>query len=302
MSKNTPATALDLIGGLKLQKAAPVVKIFQDAAKANRDSTLRKGSTAHLPEKGNLLMTGDLHDNAVNLARIVHLAKLDDSTDNHVVLHEIVHGENKIDGRDMSVRLLAKVAALKVAYPDQVHVMLGNHELAQLAGEGILKGGESVVELFDDGLDFLYADDAEKVRQAMNAFIRSMLLAVRCPNDILCSHSLPSPRQLDRFDPDVLNRDLTDEDLEYRGSAYDMVWGRNHTQQLADDLADDWNVRLFVMGHQPADMGYEIQGDTMLILNSDDNHGMAMTINLSHRYETIDDLIGELIPLASVMV
>jgi hypothetical protein len=180
--------------------------------------------------------------------------------------------------------------------------MLGNHELAQLAGEGIIKNSTSVVDVFNEGIEFLYADNAQKVCDAMNGFIRSMLLAVRCPNSIICSHSLPSPQRLGDFDPSVIDRDLTDQDLAYRGSAYDMAWGRNHTQLLADDLADDWNVRLFIMGHQPADMGYEIQGDSMLILASNHSHGMALPIDLAGDYHTIDDLISQIIPLASVVI
>ena len=55
------------------------------------------------------------------------------------------------------------------------------------------------------------------------------------------------------------------------------------------------------MGHQPAEMGYETQGRSMLVIASEHNHGMALPIDLSTRYE-LNDLIDKLVPLASVML
>jgi len=277
-----------------------VVDLFKQAARLSLECPLRKGATVHLPDKGRLLMTGDLHDHGYNFQRILHLARLEESEDNHLILHEVIHGEHKIEGRDLSVRMLIRVADLKCRYPGQVHIMFGNHELAQLAGEGISKAGISVVEVFDEGLDFIYTEDVDDVREAMNDFIRAMLLAVKCPNDIFCSHSLPGTRALDRFDPEVIHRIPTPEDLTYQGSAYDMVWGRSHNQDLADDLADDWHTRLFVMGHQPAPYGYERETETMLILASDHSHGVVLPFDLNRKFNDMDELIGEIIPLASV--
>src|SRR5690606_9458898 len=133
--------------------------------------------------------------------------------------------------------------------------------------------GTSVVEAFNAGLDFLYGDDAPAVNDAMKRFIAAMPLAARCPNGVFCCHSLPSPRQIEKFDKTVLSRTLQEADLQTGGSAYLMVWGRHHSQKIADELAQAWNTQLFVMGHQPADMGYETQGQTMLVLASDHEHG-----------------------------
>lgn len=283
------------------QAAESVIELFNQATQANLHCPMRKGSTTYLPDRGTLVMTGDLHDHVVNLQRILRLSALDASPDRHVILHEVIHGERMIEGRDLSIRMLARVAALKVQYPGQVHLLLGNHELAQLFNSDILKSGQSVVRLFEDGMDYIYADQADTVREAMRGFIRSMLLAVKCANGLFCSHSLPSPRQFAAFDPAVIDRLPTDEDFAGPvGSAYAMVWGRNHTQEIADDLADEWRTRLFIMGHQPAEMGYHIEGENMIVLASDHRHGVAMPLDLSRPYQTIDDLVGELVPLASV--
>src|SRR5690606_23630354 len=100
----------------------------------------------------------------------------------------------------------------------------------------------------------------------------------------------------------VLTRISTEADLESHGSAYLMVWGRHHTQKVAEELGAAWGVRLFVMGHQPAEMGYETQGESMLILASDHEHGVALPIDLTRQDDTIDTLIERLTPLAAVVL
>lgn len=289
-----------------------VIDVFDRAAQANLNTPLRKGAAVHLPNKGRLLMTGDLHDHGLNFHRILKLAQLHKSPTNHLILHEVIHGPARINGRDLSIRMLARVAALKLEFPDQVHVLQSNHELAQCLGEGIMKDGVSVIDAFDEGLIMLFDERADEVREAMARYIKTLLLAVRCANGVFCCHSLPAPRRIERFDKTILDRVPTDEDLSGpvagsrlsgggAGSAHDMVWGRHHNQKIADELAEAWNAKVFVMGHQPAEMGYETEGDTILILASDHDHGVALPIDLSRRY-TRDQLVEELVPLASVVM
>ena len=287
--------------GLDLQDPQVVIDLFGRACQANLDQARRRGATVHLPQRHKLLMTGDLHDHGLNFQRICKLAALHLSSDRHLVLHEIVHGPDYVNGRDVSVRILARIAALKLQYPDQVHLLQANHELAQLGGEGISKDGIDVVAAFNQGIQFIYSDRADEVAQALSTFIRSLLLAVRCPNGIFCSHSVPSPRALKRFDHTVIDRVPTDEDLAPQGSAYDMVWGRNHTDELADQLAGQWEVEYFVMGHQPAEMGYEIETHRMLVLASDHSHGTVLPISTSRSYD-MDAMVRQLVPLASVVL
>jgi hypothetical protein len=287
--------------GADLQSATVVSFLFSRAAAANLDCPLRKGSTVHLPRKGRLLITGDLHDNGRNLQRIIKLAALHESADNYLILHEIIHGPHLVNGRDLSVRTLARVAELKLKYPNQVHILLANHELSQIAGAGISKDGLNVCEAFNAGIDFIYGDAADKIRAGIDRYVRSLNLAVRCDNGLFISHSLPGFRKLENFDPAVIDRELTDADLQSGGSAYDMVWGRHHSQELADQLAARWGVKVFIMGHQPTDEGYQVQGTSMLILACDHNHAQVVPVDLSKRY-TLDNLLESLVPLAGVEV
>lgn len=278
-----------------------MAELFTEAAAANERSSLRRGGSVHLPDRGGLLMTGDLHDHGLNFRRVMRLAELAADGANHLVLHELIHGPRMVNGLDLSVRLLSIAAAVKLRYPEQVHFLLSNHELAQVQGKGIWKDSVDVVEAFDEALAFLYAEAADGVRAAIKAFIVSMPLAVRCANGVLCAHSLPSPGRMEAFDPGVIDRALTDADLERGGSAFEMVWGRRHTREVADRLSRAWGAEQFVLGHQPAEMGYETQGENMLILASNHEHGCALPIDLGRRYD-MNGLIDQIVPLAGVVM
>ncbi|BAM04640.1 metallophosphoesterase [Phycisphaera mikurensis] len=290
--------------GLDLSNADAVIDVFHAAAEACRRDPKRRGSTIHLGDTGRLLVTGDLHDDMNNFRRIVRFAGLDTASPEdpdlpHLVLHEVIHGEASFNGEDLSVRMLARVAALKARFPEHVHVLLSNHELAQLLGEGIVKQGASVVEAFDDGVEFLYQDRAGEVREAINAYVRAMPLCVRGALGVLVAHSLPAPRAIERFDKGILDRELEMDDLEPRGSAYEMVWGRYQNKKVTEELADAWGVDVFLLGHQPADFGTEPLCDNGIILASDHSHGVLLPVDLSKAVRR-NQLMDRVVALAGV--
>ena len=297
---------------LDLSSATAVAAAFRDAAQANRDDPRRVGATVHLQGPGRVWVTGDLHDHALNFRRILRVAGLDGAPgdpptegDDQLLLQEVIHGADQINGMDMSVRILARCADLKRRFPQRVVVLQSNHELAQVRGERITKEGVSVVEAFDTGLDFLYGDDAHDVREAMHDYLWSLPLAARTrPTDgggVLMTHSLPAPKRIEAFDKGLLDRPTTEEDLSPGGSAYDLVWGRYHNLKITQELAEAWGVDAIVVGHQPAEMGWEAVAENTLIIASDHGHGQALLLELDRR-TTRDALIEALVPLASVRV
>ncbi|MEM6459332.1 MAG: metallophosphoesterase [Planctomycetota bacterium] len=290
-----PDTAPDLAD------AYAVTALFRGAAEAFRDDPKRRGAAVHLPDRGHLLATGDLHDHALNFRRILKLADLDADPDRHLILHEVIHGPDLVNGCDLSVRTAARCADLKLRHPETFHVLLSNHELAQLRGEGIIKDGVGVVAAFDQGVEYLYGQDADDVRDALHDYLRSLPLAARCANGVMVSHSLPAPRRIEAFDKTVLDRPLTDEDLAPKGSAYDLVWGRHQNKKITEELAEAWGVAAFVVGHQPAETGYEPLADNTLIIASDHGHGVALSIDLSRPY-TRPQLVQAVRALAAVSV
>lgn len=292
--------------GIDLSDADAVCAILHAAADACRQDPKRRGSTVHLGDTGQLIVTGDLHDNMNNFRRVVRYAGLDTASPDdpdlpHLVLHEVIHGEASFNGQDLSVRMLARVAALKAKFPENVHLLLSNHELAQLLGEGIVKQGTSVVEAFDDGVEFLYRERADDVREAVRAYVRALPLCVRGALGVFVAHSLPAPRAIERFDKEILDRDLEPEDLQPRGSAYDMVWGRYQNKKVTEELADHWGADVFLLGHQPADYGSEPLCDNGIILASDHGHGVLLPVNLAESVRR-NQLMDRVVPLAGVLL
>jgi hypothetical protein len=261
-------------------------------ASANRAAACRRGSIdiVHAGDSERLIATGDLHDNALHLGRLVRAAALEDASDAeapaHLTLHEVIHGgtaEGFDKELDFSYRALVRVASLKARHPEHVHTLLANHELAQIVGAGVMKDGVNFVRAFNDAVDFSFGDESVQVREAIAEFIRSMPLALRfvTPAGVVqCSHSVPGPDLLDRFDPDVLERDLTEEDyVPRRGSAHIMVWGRNQTPEFMKALGERWGVSLFVLGHEQADEGVLEVAPNTVVLNSDHARGAYLEIH-----------------------
>ncbi|MEM6550913.1 MAG: hypothetical protein AAF750_02065 [Planctomycetota bacterium] len=284
-----------------LSDPAHAIDTLRAAAQLHLDDPRRRGATVHLPDTGRLFITGDLHDHALNLQRILQRADLDRAPNRHLILHEVIHGPNRVNGMDLSLRTLLHTAHLKTHYPHQLITLQSNHELAQRLGEAISKDGESVVDAFDDGLEFLFPSDADEVRDALSDYIASLPLAVKTANRLLVAHSLPAPKRIETFDPAVLDRVPTEDDLQH-GSAYDLVWGRYQNTKILGELADAWSVDQFVLGHQPAEMGYLEIADRALVLASDHGHGVLLPIDLTKPLPDRDGLIELLIPLAAIRV
>ncbi|MBT8486263.1 MAG: metallophosphoesterase [Phycisphaerales bacterium] len=283
-----------------LRDADAVIELFDAAVTAQETCSGRSGSAVRLPARGRLLATGDLHDNPLHLEKIVRLARLDADDDHHVVLHEMIHGERLINGMDFSYRMLARVASLVVAAPHQTHPMLANHELSQLTGAGVSKGAGNSVQLVNEALDFAYGDRGVEVADALGRFITAMPLAVMTEGGVLCAHSLPAPAAMDRFDLDVLDRPLVEDDLHAPdGAAYLMTWGRHQTEEQIETLARRWNVSLFCLGHQHVETGIEARGRRVVILNSDHEHAMVLPLDLAELPAAAEAPLFA-VPLASV--
>jgi hypothetical protein len=286
--------------GPDIREAGTAVDLFDRSAQALAASPLRRGCAVRVPARGRLLATGDLHDNPFHFEKIMRLARLDQSPDHHVFLHELIHSERLVNGLDLSHRILARVADLVLRYSGQAHPLLANHELCQMTGAGVSKGAGNSVQLFNDGLEYAYGDDAEAVAHAIRGFIRAMPLALLSESGVLCAHSLPAAGAMARFDESVLDRALEARDyLSPDGAAYLMVWGRGHTPEQVARLAARWNVRLFILGHEYVETGCEMRGDRVIVLNSDHEHGAVLPIDLADP-PTAEEAMMSRIPLASI--
>jgi hypothetical protein len=265
---------------------------FREAARLNLQDPLRAGSMIRLPPYGQVVMTGDIHGNHRNLEKLKKYAMLDRVAARHVILHELAHTDplHPLD-KDNSHEVMLEAAEYKCEFPDQVHFLQSNHELAQLTHYAIAKAGTAVVDRFDQAVTGAYGRAAApKVLAAIDEFIASFAFAAAAPNRVWMSHSLPDVHDMDEFDVGVFGRVLTREELAENRTLFHLVWGRYHNQQHIDRLAQLLDADVFITGHQPQEMGFDFQFGRLIILASDHNHGSFLPFDLSRRY-TADALI-----------
>ena len=283
-----------------MKDAPEAVDVLQQAAALNREDALRQGSQLLFPNYGQLVMTGDLHGHRRNFKKLQQFCNLEQFGARHVMLHELIHEEiETLDDYDTSHRLLLDAARWKCSFPDQVHFLLSNHELAQVNRHEISKNGRVVTADFEEGVAQDYGIGADKVLQAICMLILSYPVAGRTANRVFLAHSLPSPLMLPAFDPRVLARELTPEDLSDRGSAHMMVWGRYHTPAALSTLAELLDVDFFICGHQPQDGGYGVIDDRMIILASEHNHGVFLPFDLG-KPVVVEKMVAAIRPFAGV--
>jgi hypothetical protein len=268
--------------------ADQVVETFGAAGDENKLSPLRAHQVVMLPETGEVWMTGDLHDHRTNFKKLVEASDLSRNPQRHLVLHELIHGDHfDTSGAEDSWNMLYQAAELKCTFPNQVHFLLANHDLAQIHGEGIMKAGLSVCEAFNSGVKRDFADRATLVTVAITEFLLTLPLAIRCPaNGLFFCHSLPTDDQIKSFDFSVFDRELTAADYRRRtGPVYQLIWGRNVTPAGVETFAQKVDAKLIITGHQPQDTGYAINGDRHLIIASDHNQGVFIPLDLGQPYD-----------------
>jgi hypothetical protein len=271
--------------------AKKAIETFRQAAELNLDDPLLEGSCLHLPDYGQLVMTGDMHGHMRNFEKLQRFARLDKTPVRHVILHELIHEETPtFSTPDESHLLLLQAAEYKCQFPEQVHFLQSNHELAQMSGSQITKAGRAVCADYEAGVRSTYGSkDFEDVLEAMYGFIASHPVAARTPNRIFCSHSLPDDSDMPRFDPTVVNRRPTPEDLNEGGSVHMLVWGRRWNVAQLEHLRKVFDVDIFLVGHTPQEMGYTVLDNRVIILASDHSHGVFLPFDLKRKYD-IDQL------------
>ena len=277
-----------------------VIDLMKKGMEANQADKYRQANVVYLPARGSLILTGDLHGHRRNFEKIVAFADLARHPDRHVLLQEVIHGgPEDAQGGCLSYRLLYDVVRYKLSYPDHVHMMMGNHDTAYINNSEVMKEGREMNRSIRMAMEREFQGAVADVELATKQLLFSQPLAVRCDNRIWASHSLPSDRFMEQFDPEVLHRPLKVNDIVRPSSAYLLTWGRNHSQALLDHMAKLLDSDIFILGHQPQEQGRRRAGRNLIILDSNHNHGCLLPIDLAKSY-TVEQLMESIVLLASV--
>lgn len=217
-----------------------------------------------------VLIGGDLHGNVENFRRLMLRADLGKHPRRHLVVQELIHGPfHYPTGGDKSHQLVDLVCALKCQFPERVHYLIGNHELAQQAGRPVMKLEADLNEQFYRGVQLAYAERAEEVYALYLELFAVLPFAVRTPGRTFLSHSLPAGGLVDGFDPADLEREPTrSADLEPGGSLYALVWGRDTRAETVDRFLRRVGAEVLITGHLPCDQGYAHPSPRHILLDS----------------------------------
>ena len=247
-----------------------ILATLRRAVQFFRDTPGRRGRFVSLEDVSEVFVSGDLHGNLENFRRLMTKADLARNPRRHFVLQEVVHGPFHYPAvGDKSHQLLDLLAALKCQFPRQVHFLLGNHELAQCMQRRIAKGDVDLNRCFREGVGAAYGGRAPEVYAVYLELLALVPVALRTPNRILLSHSLPPASKLDNFDPAALERDVsTEADLLPGGSVHSVVWGRDTRAETAAAYLAKMDADLLISGHVPCDNGFDTPNDRQLILDS----------------------------------
>ncbi|MDZ7618860.1 MAG: metallophosphoesterase [Patescibacteria group bacterium] len=248
-----------------------IIGYFERAAEANLAAPGRAGNMVELtPELADeVVITGDLHGHRRNFNLIKRTAALEANPRRHLILQEVCHGGPTYpeNGGCMSHTVLEDVARLKTEYPDRVHFILGNHELAELADYPIQKNRQMLNLLFRLGLQQMYGPATDRVRDAMLPFLRSCPLAVRVPRGVFVSHSIPERCDERPFETSLFTRELEDVDFVERTGIFDLVWGRDYREENAQAFANQVGARILINGHEPCPQGFNAPNSIQVIVD-----------------------------------
>ena len=230
----------------------------------------RVGHVVVLPPCSEVLVAGDMHGHVGNFQAVLKAADLANHPGRHFVMQEVIHGKYRYpSGGDKSHQLVDLFAALKCQFPKQVHMLPGNHEMAQWTGRKVLKADEDLNALFEQGVTAAYGAAAgPQIYQTYLELFQALPVAVRVPNRVLVCHSLPTARAMNLFFPARLERDdYEEQDLQPGGSVHSLLWGRDTSDANAAAFLQKMDADLLVSGHIACNDGFDIPNERQVILD-----------------------------------
>ena len=248
-----------------------VIDIFEKATEANYETAGREGTLVSLtPDLAeDVMITADLHGHRGHFNSIRRVADLANRPRRHLILQEVCHGGPCYpnSGGCMSHMMLEDVAKLKVEFPDRVHFLLSNHELAELTDYPILKNQKMLNLMFRFGMQEMYGAATDKVREAYLPFLRSCPLAVRIANGVFVCHTVPDRVDERGFDIGLLERQIVEEDLTENSDLFSLLWGRDYRPENAKAFAELVEAKVLIHGHEPAAGGFATPNEYQVILD-----------------------------------
>jgi hypothetical protein len=234
-----------------------------------RSTPGRTGHLVQLADCTEVLVAGDLHGHVANFQTIMRAAELSRYPKRHLVLQELIHSQFFYpNGADKSHQLVDLFAALKCQFPTRVHLLPGNHEVAQMTGRMIAKGAASQNALFVEGVKVAYGEAAGEICKAYYDLFRASPLALRTNNGFFLCHTTVPAKLLPTFDPmRLLDEEYSDADYAPGGMIYGILWGRDTSTAAAEAFLRKVEADFVITGHITTETGFQVPNPRQLILD-----------------------------------
>jgi len=267
-----------------------------------------------LPDHGRLLVCTDLQGCLRDFQRFVQIfeqALVEHHGDAHVLFTgDLIHGPH-IDPedwpdflgeyyRDASGEVMMGFAELSARYPGRVHALLGNHEHGHIGGPHTAKFAADEVALLEQ---ILGPAATARMRSIIQTF--SLAAVTRC--GAVFTHGAPAA-QIDS----IAELEAADLSGAHYASPLDVLdtpvvgkilWARSATEAEARRFLRALNGTISIYGHDVIPEGYEINGDTQMVVSTSfgvfDANKVYVSLDLATKYRVIHDLrVGhEVLPL-----
>ena len=215
-----------------------------------------------LPSKGKTLIITDLHGNLEDYERYMDIWRKFKDKNNHLILTgDFIHSCNVNDG---SLEIIDSVKTL-YENDENFHILLGNHEWAQILDESIYKGGLNQTQDFKGLVYKKYGDKTAEKMEYYKKFFKTLAIAVRTENKVLISHAGPSKHLKSKEDI----KNISNNDYSNNLVLYDIVWNRNMecSRNYLDPFLEHLNCNTSIVGHTPVD-GIELVGNQLIVSSS----------------------------------
>jgi hypothetical protein len=268
------------------------IDLLREAVDANISTPGRAGNMIDLTSDlaRDVMVTGDLHGHRRNFNLIRRTAALETLPQRHLVMQEVCHGGPTYpqNGGCMSHAILEDIARLKVRYPQRVHFLLGNHELAELTDYPIQKNRQMLNVLFRMGLEQMYGTESDRVRVALLEFLRTCPLAVRIAGGVFVCHSIPERLDQRLFDQTIFFRPLDPLEFYERGEIFQLVWGRDHRPENAQAFAASVGAQVLIHGHEPCADGFAVPNPHQIILDCCGDRACYLVLSTDRQWTQAD--------------
>jgi hypothetical protein len=259
-----------------------------------------------LPNRGTLLVSTDLHGNLEDFERLLAIfmrlreQARDPSAVHWALLGDLVHGPSPVAQQrdpvrfgyaDESPRLVEHLIELRTRWPDNVHLVLGNHDHGHIGGPHTAKFWHDEVRMLESRME------PEQIERMCELFYGAMY-ALAAPCGLLFCHGSPDDQLMsldelgliepDDDEPSAARRAILRSLLTSYGQRGDVT--ERMLQQISRPGLD---LRVVVHGHDVDLDGWYVEHGNQacpVLFGATPAKRRYLVIDLAARYERGDDL------------